>query len=216
MHNLQGLSQEQMGELLHLAGDAILAWPPPAPESSESPATRPILRAAGLGYILTWAGDEYPLPGLVGLRYLVTLIERSPRAIHCADLVDPTGQAKASLGQVWEPDVRVAEKKGPSLRKALATGKDAGGGDLADSDKAMIKTYLSGTGRHSVAGAEKHRISVYRAMGCALKAIKKSCPGAGNHISGKLGPMKASTSWRYGEGCYADRHIKHSTVTLQG
>ena len=211
MHNLQGLSQEQMGELLHLAGDAILAWPPPAPESSESPATRPILRAAGLGYILTWAGDEYALPELVGLRYLVALIDRSSRAVHCADLLDPTGQAKASLGQVWEPEIEVDEKKGPSLRKALATGKDVGGGDLTDGDKAMIEIYQRSTGRRGVAGETRQRISVFRALRDAIKAIQKCCPGAGEHIRANL----ITGNWcRYGEGCYADRHAKRPIITL--
>jgi len=178
MRNLQDLSQEQMGELLHRAGDAILAWPPPAPESSESPPRPRILRAAGLCYILTWAGAEYALPDLLGLRYLVALMEKSPTAIHVADLVDPGGQAKASLGQVYETDVTVDEKRGPSFKKALALASDA--------DKAKIKTYLGGRRRRGKAGEGKLQGGVHHRLDLALEYIGKCSPGAAREIKGKL------------------------------
>ena len=97
--NVHDMSQQEVAELLRATADAISAWSPPAPESP------PLLRAAKPGFILTWDGVEYALPGLAGLRYLVTLMERSPATVHVTDLVDPSGQAHANRGRVWEADI---------------------------------------------------------------------------------------------------------------
>ena len=98
MVSLANLSQQQVADLLRATALTVEGWAPPAPD------TVPILRAAPPGYILTWAGAEHALPGLVGLKYLLALMDRAPTAMHVADIVDPTGHARAGLGQVMEAD----------------------------------------------------------------------------------------------------------------
>jgi hypothetical protein len=168
--NLSDLSQQEVAELLRATADAISAWSPPAPESP------PLLREAKPGYILTWDGVEYALPCLAGLGHLVTLMERSPTAVHVADLVDPTGRARLSLGKVWEPDI--------DAQAAATTMKALEG--ASDSDQAKMKSYLRGRGRRSVAGAHAIRSSVYKALRKALRLINQWCPAAHRHIKANL------------------------------
>jgi hypothetical protein len=168
--NLRDLSQQEVAELLRATADAISAWAPPAPESP------PLLRAAKPGYILTWDGVEYALPGLAGLRYLATLMERSPTSVHVADLVDPSGQALANLGTAWEADIDA--QAASAARKALD--------GASDSDQAKLKSYLYGAGRRSVAGGDSMRSLVAHGLSKALKLINKWCPSAHEHITSRL------------------------------
>jgi hypothetical protein len=136
----------------------------------------PLLRAAKPGYILTWDGVEYALPDMVGLGYLVTLMERSPTTVHVADLVDPSGGAHSALGQVWEADID--PEAASATRKALE--------GASDSDRGRLESYLRGRGRRSVAGGESLRSSVSHGLHAALKLINKWCPTASEHIKSKL------------------------------
>ena len=170
MSALRDLTQQQVADLLHGAADAITAWAPPA---DESPA---LLRPVPPGYILTWAGVQYALPGLVGLRYLATLMEQSPTAIHCADLVDPTGQAKASLGQVYETEIDA--KAARAARRAMA--------GASDDDRAALKTYVGSAHKRGVAGAERLRDLAGKNIRVAMRLIAGCCPGAQAYIRGKL------------------------------
>jgi hypothetical protein len=168
--NLRDLSQQEVAELLRATADAVSAWPPP---TAESP---PLLRVARPGFILTWDGVEYALPGLLGLGYLVTLMERSPTSVHVADLVDPSGQARTNLGQVYEADI--------DARAAAATRKAING--ASDSDQAALKSYLRGAGRRGVAGGESMRTAVSHGLRDALMRINRWCPGAYEHIKSRL------------------------------
>jgi len=159
-----------MAALLRRAADAIAAWPPPGREAP------PLLRAAGPGFILAWQGAEYALPRLVGLAHLVILIDRSPVAVHVADLVDPSGAARTALGGVWEPEIDAAAAA--AARQALPGASEA--------DQQKLRTYLSGAGRRTVAGLESMRTSVSHRITHALRLIRRCCPAAAAHIKSRL------------------------------